>query len=132
MRTKLLVASLVTFSLLLSTMLMGRPAYAASGFDTVCTTGSGSSSSTVCKSKDSNTNPVVGPNGIITKVITLMSIAISVGAVLVIIISGIRFVVSGGDPNSVASAKNAILYAVVALVVAALAQSIVIFVVNKL
>ncbi len=47
-----------------------------------------------------------------------------------IIINGLRFITSGGDSNAVSSAKKGILYAIVGLVIVALAQFIVRFVLN--
>jgi len=51
-------------------------------------------------------------------------------AVIVIVIGGIRYAVSGGDSSAVTGAKNSILYAVIGLVVALLAYAIVHFVVD--
>jgi hypothetical protein len=48
-----------------------------------------------------------------------------------IIIGGFRYVVSGGDSAGVEGAKNTILYAVIGLVVALLAQAIVVFVISR-
>lgn len=50
-------------------------------------------------------------------------------AVVVIIIAGFMYVVSGGDASAVTKAKNTILYAVVGLIVAIMAYAIVNFVV---
>lgn len=52
-------------------------------------------------------------------------------ALLVITIAGFRYVVSRGDPNAVAQAKNAILYAIIGLLVAIAAFSIVTFVIGS-
>lgn len=52
-------------------------------------------------------------------------------ALLVITIGGFRYVLSQGDPQATGKAKNAILYALVGLVIAAIAQTIVTFVVGK-
>jgi hypothetical protein len=51
-------------------------------------------------------------------------------ALLIITIAGFRYVLSRGDPNAVAGAKNAIIYAVVGLIVSISAFAIVTFVVN--
>ena len=48
-----------------------------------------------------------------------------------LIIGGIRYVVSGGDSGAVTSAKNTILYAIVGIVVAILAYALVNFVVGS-
>lgn len=51
-------------------------------------------------------------------------------ALLIITIAGFKYVASRGDPSSIASAKNTILYAVVGLLVSVTAFSIVNFVAN--
>lgn len=51
-------------------------------------------------------------------------------ALLMIVISGFRYIVANGDPNSVSSAKRGILYAVIGLIVVLAAYSIVTFVIN--
>jgi hypothetical protein len=53
-------------------------------------------------------------------------------AVLIITIAGFRYVVSAGDPQSAAKAKNAIIYTLVGLVVALSAFGIVSFVLTRL
>ena len=63
-------------------------------------------------------------NSIIETAITVVGII----AVLVIVIGGQRFITAGGDPGKVKQAKDMILYAVVALIIAVLAYAIVAFV----
>jgi hypothetical protein len=53
-------------------------------------------------------------------------------AVLVITIAGFQFVLSRGDPQKTATAKNAIIYALVGLAVAMSAFAIVTFVIGKI
>ena len=48
-----------------------------------------------------------------------------------LIIGGIRYVISQGDAKQIESAKNTILYAVIGIIVALLAYAIVTFVVNS-
>jgi ABC-type Fe3+ transport system permease subunit len=52
-------------------------------------------------------------------------------AVVMIVIGGIRYTTSNGDSSAITSAKNTILYAVIGLVVAILAYSIVNFVLSQ-
>ncbi len=52
-------------------------------------------------------------------------------AVIMIIIGGLRYVLSGGDESGITSAKNTILYAVIGLVVSVLAYAIVNFVLGR-
>ena len=49
-------------------------------------------------------------------------------AVIFIVIAGLRFVTSNGDANTVSSAKNTIIYAVIGIVVAVMAYAIVNFI----
>jgi hypothetical protein len=68
---------------------------------------------------------------IVSQIINILSLAVGVVAVVMIIVGGFRYITSGGDSGNVTGAKNTILYAVVGLVVVALAQVIVRFVVDK-
>lgn len=77
-------------------------------------------------------NSLYGPNGIITKIVSIFSRVIGFTAVLMIIIGGLKYVMSQGDSNNINSAKNTILYAIVGVVVAIMGQSIVVFVLNKI
>jgi hypothetical protein len=70
-------------------------------------------------------------NNIIRLVINIFSILVGVVAVIMIIIGGLKYITSGGDSSNVTGAKNTILYAVVGLVVVAMAQFIVRFVLTK-
>ena len=53
-------------------------------------------------------------------------------SLLFIIIGGFRYVISAGDPQSIAQAKNTILYAVIGMAVAIGAEAIVSFVLGKI
>ncbi len=70
-------------------------------------------------------------NEIIKLVINLFSIIVGVISVIMIIIGGLKYITSGGESGNVTSAKNTILYAIIGLVVVALAQIIVRFVLAK-
>ncbi|MCL4358103.1 pilin [Patescibacteria group bacterium] len=51
-------------------------------------------------------------------------------AVLFIVIGGLRYTISGGDPQAMSRAKMTILYAIIGLVVALFAEAIVTFVLS--
>jgi hypothetical protein len=53
-------------------------------------------------------------------------------AFLMIIVSGLRYILSAGSPDKVSKAKNGIIYALVGLVIAVMAEAIVAFVVKRL
>lgn len=84
------------------------------------------------KDEDSSRNPIVGPDGILTKVISILALVLGVISVIVIIIAGIRMATSQGNPQTVSSVRNQIIYAAVGIAVAVLAQSIVVFVIRRL
>lgn len=70
-------------------------------------------------------------NTLITKIVNIFSVIVGLIAVLMIIFGGFRYITSGGDSTKVNSAKNTILYAIIGLIIVALAQVIVKFVLNK-
>lgn len=70
-------------------------------------------------------------NGIITTIINVFSIVVGIVAVIMIIFGGFKYITSGGDSGNITSAKNTIIYAVIGLVVVALAQFFVQFVLGK-
>jgi hypothetical protein len=73
----------------------------------------------------------VAVEGIVTVIINILSLIVGVVSVIMIIVGGFNYVLSGGDSTKVGNAKNTILYAIVGLVIVALAQAIVVFVLNN-
>jgi hypothetical protein len=67
----------------------------------------------------------------ITQAINIFSVVVGVIAVIMIIIGGVKYITSGGDASNVTGAKNTILYAIIGLVVVALSQVIVQFVLGS-
>jgi hypothetical protein len=68
---------------------------------------------------------------ILTTIINIFSWIVGIVSVIMIIYGGFRYIISGGDSNGVTAAKNTILYAIIGLVIVALAQVIVQFVLTK-
>lgn len=66
-------------------------------------------------------------NSTIKTIVNLLTAVAGVAAVIMIIVGGLRYVTSAGSADASKSAKNTILYAVVGLVIVALAQLIVHF-----
>jgi hypothetical protein len=71
-------------------------------------------------------------NNILRHMVNVLSAIIGVVAVIMIIFGGFRYITSGGSDTSVTSAKNTILYAIVGLVIVALSQALVRFVIKAL
>lgn len=69
-----------------------------------------------------------GDGGVFQQITTVMLFLVGAISVIMLIIGGIRYVVSGGDSTAVQNAKNTILYAIVGIVVSLLAFAVVNFV----
>lgn len=106
---------------------------AAEVFDKAC---QGVANATLCqdnaKTQTPADNSVFGSNGILTKAISLVTMLVGVASVIMIIIGGFKYITSSGDSANITSAKNTILYAVIGLVVALVAQSLIVFVIKGL
>jgi len=111
-------------------LLAPASAFAYNPLDQACST-QGVQQSTAC-SVDGNNDPLSGPNGVLKKVTLLLSFIAGLVAVVIIIFAGFQYITGGDDPAKVKSARNMIIGAVVGLVIIAAAESIILFVVNKL
>lgn len=70
-------------------------------------------------------------NGIFRTITNVLLFLIGAISVIMLIIGGIRYTLSGGDSSAVTAAKNTILYAIVGIIVAVLAFAIVNFVLDS-
>lgn len=78
-----------------------------------------------CASTSGTAKNLFGAGGIFTTVINTLLFVIGALSVVMLIIGGIRYTVSGGTAAQVTAAKNTIMYALIGLVVAFLAYAIV-------
>lgn len=88
----------------------------------------------VCQDGNTNPNapnPIFGSNGVLTEAIEIVAFIVGVASIIMIIISALRMVLSGGDSNTVNSARSAILYSLIGVVIALSAQGIVVFILKK-
>lgn len=70
-------------------------------------------------------------SNVVKTIINVLSAIVGVAAVVMIIVSGFKYITSNGDASNITSAKHTIIYAIVGLVIVALAQVIVRFVLEK-
>lgn len=77
-------------------------------------------------------DPFFGGGGIITGLVDTISWVVGVVSVIMVVAGGLKFVTSGGNQQSVQSAKSTVIYALIGLVVAILAKTLVTFVLSKL
>jgi len=122
---RLLIVSLFSLSLAFSFVFTNAPAQAAlfGGFK-----------EEACKALSEAgqcTDTGSGINKLLKVVLNIFSLIVGVVAVIMVIINGLKFTTSGGDPQRASSARNGIIYAMVGLVVVVLAQVIVRFVLNR-
>lgn len=78
-----------------------------------------------------NSEASEGVNNTVNLIINIFSWIVGVVSVIMIIWGGFKYITSGGDAGSVTAAKNTILYAIVGLIIVALAQVIVKFVLGN-
>ncbi len=70
-------------------------------------------------------------NRLLKTAINIFSLVVGVTALIMIILGGLKFVTSRGDPNNISAARNTIIYALVGLLIVAMSQFIVRFVLTK-
>ena len=87
--------------------------------------------SPVCQGINNNTNPLFGPNGILTRAANIFALITGVVATFMVIIGGLRYVNSAGDPAKTNSAKNTILYSAIGVAVAASAGIVARFILSR-
>lgn len=91
---------------------------------------------TVCQdnqqSQSFNSNSFFGANGILTRVARLIAIATGIVSLVMIIYGGLRYTTASGDTGKLATARDTILYALAGLIIAAMAQAIVVYVLNRI
>ena len=95
---------------------------------------SGAGDSAFCQERDNTNveNPLFGADGILTKAASILTIVTGIISMFIMTIAGLRFITSSGDPTKIESAKNAIIYYSIGLVVAIAGQAIVSLVLNNL
>lgn len=112
-------------------LLLPAAAYAATDpFQDACS-GSGSTSS-VCTGKNNGaSDPLTGTNGTLKKVTNILAVIAGIMAVIFMILGGIKYITSAGDPAEISKAKNSIIYALVGIIVIVLARSLIGWVLSK-
>lgn len=122
----LFVSILTVFSLLFVPVVATTTVDAATPKEQICK-GINNSDSGTCNTTGSN-----NLQGFIKNIVNILLYIIGAIAVLMIIIGGLRYVISGGDSGQTKSARDTVLYAVIGLVIAVMSYAIVNFVVVQL
>lgn len=122
---KKIIAAIITVFTLATVPL--TPVAAVNVFDNC--NGAGSDT-TICKA--TKTDKLFGAGGLWNRILSTFTFIIGAIAVLMIVIGGLRYVTSNGDPAQLSSAKNTIMYSAVGLVIAVMANAIVNFVLTNI
>jgi hypothetical protein len=69
-----------------------------------------------------------GVDSIIKTIVNILSMLVGVIAVIMIVISGLKYITSGGNPEKASGAKSTLIYAMIGLAIAALTQVLIHFV----
>lgn len=85
-----------------------------------------------CARGNSQPGQLFGDGSVFKRITDILLFLVGAIAVIMLIIGGIRYVVSGGDQTQVTAAKNTILYAIIGIVVAVLAYAAIDFVLKTL
>ena len=111
-----------------STLLLASPTLALTDF---CKTPDGAGTE-FCENKNNGEDPITGGEGILSKILNIMSVALAVVAVLVIIIAGFNLAFSSGNPEAVARGRNMITYAAIGMGIAITARALVALVLTRI
>lgn len=125
---KILLNTIATAALALAAIMVPAvPAYAAGS--PACPSGSSSKGQVLQGIGETGGNCDTSQvNSTLQAVVTILSYVIGAASIIVIMISGFKYIISGGEQSKVANAKGSLLYAVVGLAVAASAQLLIHFV----
>ena len=105
---------------------LATPTTTASITSDICSGSSLGSANNTC-STNGSTDSI---KALAAKIISIFSILVGIVAVIMVIFGGFKYITSGGDSNSISGAKNTLIYAIIGLIIVALAQFIVHFVLN--
>ena len=130
---KISAALLIVPLLALSLGVFAPTTYAACDSDSVKTglngaIGDDSCAKDAAESSGMQTGSLFGNGSIINNIINIALFIVGILCVIMIIYSGIRYVISRGNPEEVKNAKNTLLYAIIGLIIAIIAWALVNFV----
>ncbi|MCA9325064.1 hypothetical protein KDA23_03300 [Candidatus Saccharibacteria bacterium] len=128
---RLLSAAVLLPAMVLTVGLVATPAPAHAAFERGLSDGAQSAQGKDQQGDAASLFGEGGQGGIFRTITNVMLFLIGAISVIMLIIGGIRYVVSGGDSTAVQNAKNTILYAIVGVVVAILAYAVVNFVITS-
>jgi len=88
--------------------------------------------SNVCGDSGSCGLPTTHTDSAIQNVLTIVFGVVGALALLMIVMGGLRYITADGSPEKAAKARDSVIYALVGLTIALIAEAIVNFVINRL
>lgn len=88
----------------------------------------GNLTGTNCESSAGADNTI---NATVKRAIQIFQVIVGIISVFMLIFGGLKYITSGGESSNISAAKNTILFAIIGLIVVALAQVIVQFALNR-
>lgn len=79
----------------------------------------------------STTDATTQANSLISSILNILTVGVGIIAVVMIIVAGYYYITSSGNQEKVTTAKRTLIYAIIGLVIAALAKIIAQFVVHR-
>jgi hypothetical protein len=95
-------------------------------------TGTAGQDSPICADIKNDKNPLFGPDGILTTVSGIFALITGVISTFMVIIGGLRYINSSGNPEKTASARKTIIYASIGVIIASLAGVITRFILSRI
>lgn len=123
---RLFAAGLICLLVLGSTALP-QAAAAYDPLDPACTVEA--ANSPTCGSRTTK-NPLTGENGLLMKITFVVAAIAGFAAVVVILISGVRYMTAGGDAQKATGARHTLIGALVGLAIISFASLIIMFVIS--
>ncbi len=81
-----------------------------------------------CSNLDTGQSSV---DSITSTIVTILSFVVGAVAVIMVLVAAFKYITSGGDSNRISSAKSSLIYALIGIAIAGLAQILVTFVLSK-
>ena len=120
---KKLKLSILALCIALSGSLMVAPAFVSADFKTDACSGV----TTVAGGSTCTAGSSTAIQRILKFVINILSVIVGFTAVIMVIVAGFKFMTSGGNSNSISSARSTLVYALIGLALVAIARIIVRF-----
>lgn len=128
--TRLFIPLLFFIGVIGPVVTYSAPVFAADNIlEGACSSGDTADSPT-CENTSPDKNPLTGADGMLIRVTHFIALIAGVTAVIIIIISGIRYITSGGDTQKAVGARNALIGALVGLVIIGLADVIIVAIIR--